>query len=138
MEFSHADRVWNRAALENGGVAPREGDEALANLLLFHGLVCNGGVHHALECCDETKTQSAVRGFEYFGLTEVASLLNRRRRGLLAKWTGRAERKANARYNRLLPHDDVIEMRFKERLRASPEAFAPLADDVDKAERDAE
>jgi hypothetical protein len=48
-ELSTADRVWNRAALDAGGSPPREGDRALAALLLAHGMIMNGGVDHAVE-----------------------------------------------------------------------------------------
>ena len=48
--MTSADRVWNRAALEGGGASPGPGDRALASLLLVHGLVINGGVHHATLC----------------------------------------------------------------------------------------
>jgi hypothetical protein len=44
-----ADHVWNRAALDGGGPKPRDGDRALADLLLAHGLIMNGGLGHALE-----------------------------------------------------------------------------------------
>lgn len=45
--LSDSDRIWNRAALENGGREPRAGDRSLAALLAFHGLAMNGGVSHA-------------------------------------------------------------------------------------------
>ena len=56
MQLSLADQIWNRAALESGGPAAREGDRALAALLLAHGMVMNGGVGHALEVLSPTSS----------------------------------------------------------------------------------
>ena len=33
-----ANQVWNRAAMANGGPAPREGDAALASVLGVHSM----------------------------------------------------------------------------------------------------
>lgn len=75
MNQLHLDHIWNRAALENGGSAPREGDRALAALLRFHGLVMNGGVHHATEALSEDERRAAAARFRFFQLHEIADLL---------------------------------------------------------------
>ena len=72
MKLSPQDQIWNRACLESGGTSPRTGDQALAALLLSHGLVMNGDVVHALECLSDSEIAAAIRGFEYFGLMEGA------------------------------------------------------------------
>jgi hypothetical protein len=66
MGMTEANRVWNRAALEEGGRAPREGDRALAALLLAHGMVMNGGVQHATEALSADEMAAAAAGFRYF------------------------------------------------------------------------
>ena len=64
-----ADAIWNRAALEQGGPNPKPGDVALAALILAHGLVMNGGVHHAVACLTEDEIDAAVAGFSYLGIS---------------------------------------------------------------------
>jgi hypothetical protein len=68
-------RVWNRAAVEAGGVSPRDGDKALAAVLEAHGLVMNGGVVHAVECLGPERLSRCCAGYVYFGLAEIAALL---------------------------------------------------------------
>ena len=122
-----ADQIWNRAALERGGAAPRSGDRALASLLLVHGLVMNGGVHHALESAEPAELAAAADGFEFFGFYDVAALL----RGaaddpVLSKWTDETEVKANLRYENLIPSDSSLNARFEEVLGERAAEFAPL------------
>jgi hypothetical protein len=76
-----AGNVWNRAALTAGGPVPCEGDRALADLLFAHGLVMNGGVDHLVEVASVERIAAAVRGFRFYGLDEVASLLEDVARG---------------------------------------------------------
>ena len=122
-----ADQIWNRAALERGGAAPRSGDRALASLLLVHGLVMNGGVHHALESAAPAELAAAADGFEFFGFHDVAAVF----RGAaddpaLSKWTAETEVTANLRYEKLIPSDSYLEARFKEVLGERASEFAPL------------
>ena len=67
--------VWNRAALEDGGPTPAEGDLALAALLRAHGVVMNGGVDHALEVLSAAELRAALAGYRYFGFEQIALLL---------------------------------------------------------------
>lgn len=120
MEQSKADRVWNRAALENGGTEPREGDRALAALLLAHGLVMNGGVEHAIEALEPDQLEAALSGFRFFSFEEVASFLDQSSRSILD------EDDADDTYAEMIPSDSVLVGRFEEFLNASPEMFAPL------------
>src|SRR3546814_2272427 len=69
------DQIWNRAALEVGGTNPREGDKALASLLLLHGMAMNGGIDHAVEVLTPLEFSAALAGFRYFGLVRIAELL---------------------------------------------------------------
>ena len=75
MSRSVAHRVRNRAALESGGECPGPGDRALSSLLLAHGLVMNGGVHHALQCLSPSELHAAIDAYSYFGLDDVATFL---------------------------------------------------------------
>lgn len=122
-----ADQVWNRAALESGGESPGPGDRALSSLLLVHGLVMNGGVHHALEGVTEAELVAAIAGFDYFGLSEVAAFL----RGasidpVLRESTEHAERLADQQYAALVPNDAHLVYQFKAVFRDRVDEFTPL------------
>ncbi len=119
MDLSVEARVWNRAALEAGGAQPHNGDRALAAVLLAHGLVMNGGVHHALEMLSPDEVQAAAAGFRMFSLGAVAELLETA--------MGLDEKTADRRYWDVVPDDGVINERFSAIFRSSPDAFAPLA-----------
>jgi hypothetical protein len=119
MELPVEARVWNRAALERGGADPREGDRALAALLLTHGLVMNGGVHHALEVLSHEEIRAAISGFRFFSLAPVGQLLD-------AAHT-LDEEAANRQYWAIVPDDDAIRRRFLVTFRSATDAFAPLA-----------
>jgi hypothetical protein len=54
-----ADLIWNRAALEAGGIKPRRGDVAIVSLLYAHDLVMNGGVLHATELLNDDEFSAA-------------------------------------------------------------------------------
>ena len=124
-----ADRIWNRAALEQGGVSPRSGDYALASLLLLHGLVMNGGVHHALESVDAAELTAAADGYAFFGFHDVAAFLRTATSDpLLSEWTQETEVIANARYENMIPSDSDLVARFEEVFRNQATDFAPLDD----------
>jgi|GEM_PF-1034655 len=120
VEPPEADRVWNRAALEGGGKEPREGDKALAALLLAHGLVMNGGVEHAIDALDAHELEAAATGFRFFSFENVASFLEESSRGVVD------EEIADETYAQMIACDAVLVNRFEECLKASPESFAPL------------
>ena len=127
MSMTIADRVWNRAALEGGGDSPRAGDRALASLLLLHGLVMNGGVHHALGCIEPDELLAAVDGYAFFGFDDCAAFI----RGassdpLLATWTEDTEVAANRRYYQLIPNDSHLVVRFEEVFSERGDQFAPV------------
>lgn len=127
MTMNSADRVWNRAALQAGGDSPGPGDCALASLLLLHGLIMNGGVHHALECVEPAELLAAVDGYAFFGFDDCALFL----RGVtsdqqLSIWTEETEVVANLRYYQLIPCDSYLTARFEEVFRDRSDQFAPL------------
>ena len=121
MELSQTDLIWNRAALESGGEAARAGDRALADLLLAHGMVMNGGVGHAVEVLSLEEFLAALSGFRFFGFDEVALLLE----GAL-RASEQDHELADQSYERLIPDDQVLVKRFESYYRHSPEAFAPI------------
>ena len=128
MRTTSADKIWNRAALEAGGESPGPGDRALASLLLVHGLVMNGGVHHALECIESEDLAAAADGYEYFGFGDVAAFF----RGasdnpVLSTWSEDTEVAANRRYAEMVPDDSHLVARFQDVYRDRVDQFAPLA-----------
>ena len=127
MRLTAADRVWNRAALESGGTTPRSGDCALAALLRVHGLVMNGGVHHAIECLAPAELAAAADGFLYFGFDDVASFLGSvATDSTLSPWTEVSERTANERYAELIPDDSLLVQHFERLFHERPGEFDPI------------
>jgi hypothetical protein len=129
MTKTVADEVWNRAALEGGGHAARPGDRALASILVVHGLVMNGGVHHAIDCVEPAELFAAAEGYAFFELDEVAAFF----RGvssdpILSEWTDKTEAVANRQYAEMVPDDSALFARFQEVFRERAEQFAPLDD----------
>jgi hypothetical protein len=127
MQTTSADRIWNRAALQAGGDSPRPGDRALASLLLVHGLVMNGGVHHALECIDPEALAAAADGYAWFGFDDVAEFF----RGapddpVLSNWTEDNEVAACRRYAEMIPADSSLVARLHEAYRDRVDQFAPV------------
>ena len=122
-----ANGVWNRAALEAGGDSPGPGDRALASLLLVHGYVMNGGVHHAIECVEPTELEAAADGYAFFGMNEVAEFFHGATLDpVLSKWTSDTEIVANRRYAEMIPDDSHLVARFEAVFREHAEKFAPI------------
>ena len=111
--------VWNRAAMESGGLSPREGDVALSALLIVHGLVMNGGVFHAVEAVKEDELRAACAGFRYFGFDDVAELLEA---ATQEEWTDENEERVNAGYG---VDDEAIGRSFHEHFVTNREKYAP-------------
>ena len=127
MSLQPKDMVWNRACLGEGGRNLRVGDKSLADALRVHGLVMNGGVHHAVEVVGEAGVRAAVVGFEYFELQAIGDLL----RAVLydprlREWTEDTEDEANRQYWEVLPDDSKLVERFEMAFRAKPEDFAGI------------
>jgi hypothetical protein len=127
------DEVWNRACAEAGRpkALTASGDRALADMLLAHGLVMNGGVLHAVECLDEHERLAAVNGYRYFGLERAAAVIEdaavRWRNGELAlDEAEQLEMEADERYGQVVGDDDVLVQAFEATYRREPSRFAPL------------
>jgi hypothetical protein len=121
MELSEADLVWNRAAMQGGGSAAREGDLALAALLLTHGRICNGGVWHAVDSLSPDELAAASDAYGFFGLPEVAELLRTPSDASDDEFDV-----AERRYGGLVPDDEVLVERFKTVFAASRDLFASV------------
>ena len=120
MELSDPNKVWNRAALESGGKAGLQGDRALSALLAVHGMIMNGGVYHALEALSAAEFADGIAGFRYFGLCEVANVLD------AASIADMGWDLFDAKYGTLIPDDGVLSQAFEQKYTAFPNAFAPL------------
>lgn len=121
MKLSRQDHIWNRAAMDAGGPAPREGDSALAALLLLHGMAMNGGLDHAIEVLGSGDYTLALNGFRYFGLDQAAAVLEQARGA-----TEHQLEKLDAEYGAVVPSDSTLVHAFQVKLLSSPEAFAPV------------
>ena len=86
----------------------------------------NGGVHHAVDSLSDGELEAAVAGYGYFGLGNVASLLQEVAADLAHhEWTDAAEDRANARYNEMVPDDRYLYGRLQAAIRDDPSPFAP-------------
>jgi hypothetical protein len=131
-EFTQADLIWNRACTLD--VADlMVGDRALAALILFHGLIMNGGVLHALECMESEsqKFEAAMSGYRVFGFDHVADFLTVARSIAVVTLTDddfdSLEAKLYGRYRDQIPDDSTLAERFEAYHSDHPEQFAPLS-----------
>ncbi|MBC7755400.1 MAG: hypothetical protein H7Z20_01925 [Bdellovibrio sp.] len=121
MEFSNKELIWNPAALESGGSSPKDGDTALADLLLFHGLAMNGGVEHAIDILSLNEFGAALNGFRFFELGEVAAVLEN------AKGASDSTLdEIDELYNQMIPLDDTLYQVFERKLATSQDLFSPF------------
>jgi hypothetical protein len=131
-KFTQADLIWNRACLDDVS-ALLAGDRALAAMILFHGLVMNGGVLHALECTEPEpeKFEAAMSGYRVFRLDHVADFLTVARSIAVDTLSDddcdALEAKLYGRYREQIPDDSALAERFEAYHRDHPEQFAPLA-----------
>jgi hypothetical protein len=131
-ELTEADHIWNRACLDDVS-ALRAGDRALAAMILFHGLVMNGGVLHALECMEPEpqKFEAAMSGYRLFGFDHVADFLTVARSIAVVTLTDddfdSLEAKLYGRYRGQVPDDSTLAERFEAYHREHPHEFAPLS-----------
>ena len=126
--MTNADQVWNRACMMKGAESPGPGDHALASLISVHGLIMNGGVHHALECVEPSVLLAAADGYAFFGFDEVATFFRGAARDpILSAWTEDTEPIANRRYTEMVPDDSYLVARFAKVFHERPEQFAPLS-----------
>jgi hypothetical protein len=97
----------------------REGDLALAALLLVDGYINNGGVGHAFDLTSEELAEG-IKGYEFFGLHEMAAVIRPHR--------GEEEAEYNKRYYEFTRGDNLIVKRFQQMFREHPERFAAIGD----------
>jgi len=107
--------------MEAGGRTPREGDAALAALLLVHGMIMNGGLDHALETLSAAEYAAGIVGFRYFGLFKAAAILAKARDAKEAEFG-----QLNSEYGKVVRSDSDLVDAFELKLRASPDAFFPV------------
>jgi hypothetical protein len=75
-ELSEADLVWNRAC--DVDFEPRlPGDHALWDVIHLDSDINNGGLDHAIDCVGPPAFVAAAAGFRYFGIEEVAEIVER-------------------------------------------------------------
>jgi hypothetical protein len=103
----------------------------------------NGGLASALEYQAPEEIRAAMAGFEYFRRDELGRVLREalevafpggtpadteareQHMEALSGATHRRLEQLDSAYNTLVPHDDVLEEVFRERLQTSPGDFAP-------------
>jgi hypothetical protein len=125
-ELSTMDKIWNRAC-DGGGDYPCAGDQALAALLVFHGLAMNGGVLHATECCSSDQLTEAQAGFRYFGRDRVAVLIAEAEEATrLGQDTYKLEAVFDQKYWAEIPDDGVLVNSFESHHKTNPQEFSPL------------
>ncbi len=121
MALTFTDEIWNRAALEAGGIAPGEGDSALADLLVVHGMIMNGGIDHALNVVSEEDYYNGMLGYRYFNFSNVVNLLEKARNVPESELENIDED-----YENIVTDDDVLVRAFKSKINLSPNDFSPL------------
>lgn len=121
LAVSVSQDVWNRARLRSGGTRPGPGDIALASLIRIHSAALTGGLGHAVAFLSTEEFHAGVAGYRYFGLEELAGLLE------AAKLCGSDESTLDlmqARYRELVPGDEILIAAFEGVYAASPGDFA--------------
>lgn len=110
--------------MDGGGSAPLEGDVALVALLRLHSLAMNGGLAHGLEVLDPTQCVAAIAGFRYFGLEDMAILIEH------AMQVSEDELyEYDDQYFSLVPKDDILVEAFLQNFATDPKAFSPVDGD---------
>lgn len=120
--MSDPDKIWNRAAEGLGG---EDGDDALAALLVVHGMVMNGGLVNALEVVDEEQLHAAIEGYRFFGLDEAADLIVETQAALDDDADPETlEATKDGEFYDIVPDDDTVYDAFLAKHEEEPTAFA--------------
>lgn len=127
FDDANATVVWNRAG-DALALDPLPGDEALEEMQLFHGLVMNGGLLHALESFGEQYGLDAAQAsYRYFGLDAVADLIGDvSTMPEAASDTDPWRYDLTKRYLAIVADDTTLMARLKITLRTHPSDFAPV------------
>jgi hypothetical protein len=117
--------IWNRACSDP--LRSRPGDRALADMLLAHGLVMNGGVLHATECLSDEDLSDAISGFKFYGLDEVASVLLTGKEVLKMDTDIETEEgRLDDQYTALVPDDNSLVARFERHFQLHPADYESI------------
>ena len=125
MTRHRAAAIWDRACSPEARDLRFPGDRALADMLLLHGLIMNGGVAHGFDALDDDEIDAALRGFDYFGLGNVADLLRRLREELRSAPPLDDTFATTARYLALVDDDQRLIDAFDATLSERPDDFEP-------------
>ena len=120
IALTSADLVWNRACSVDRR-ASGAGDVHLWKLLRVHNCVMSGGTTFAKEVLDPAAFPAAAEGCSYFGLLELAGVMNR-----IAVMDDEDEEAMNTEYDALVPRDQVLVDAFERRYAAAPADFEPI------------
>lgn len=118
------DSIWNRAAAGPGG---EDGDDALAALLVLHGMVMNGGLVNALDVIDEEQLHAAIEGYRFLGLDDAADLIVETQAALDNDADPEVlEATKDGEFYDLVPDDDTVYDAFLAKFEEEPTAFASV------------
>ena len=127
-----ADEVRDRACDPFAPIS-RPGDDALAAVLLCHGMAMNGGLLHAVEGLEPDQLERAVAGHRFLGPAAAPAAVEEVARQAAAldrdhaEAGERLEAEALRRCDEALPEwDETIEQAFRAHLAVHPDAYAPL------------
>ena len=129
-----ADAIWNRAAVDGGGLRPHYGDAALSAVLRLHGLAMSGGLLDAVERVADPELDAAEHGYAWLGHPDAARLIAYIRDQIRVGARQDADRgdqledEANQRYADIIGTADTLYTAFCRRLAAEPSAFASAGD----------
>lgn len=122
---NHATEIWNRAADAIADGVPAgagEGDRRLVAALSLDGEAQGNGLAQAMELGD---VAAAVDAFRWFGLEDVAGLLEEAGPALTDDPDGERDEELSGRYYALDTEARLTEG-LEQRLRTDPEAFLSL------------
>jgi hypothetical protein len=85
-------------------------------------MVMNGGVAPVFETLTDAERAAGVLGYHFFGLPQVASLLER-----AAGLDEDGREKLDSEYGGYIPTDSTLQAAFERKFQSSPELFAPLS-----------
>lgn len=130
-ESQIADLVWQRA-LSPAGAGEKSGDAALRAVLRFHSEAMSAGVLHALGSFSAEELASMQEGYRLFGFNEIARLIATPvNEDADPDDLDDAEEELDEAYAEAIPLDQAIIQAFEAHLHASPDMYAPVAEQSD-------
>ena len=116
--------VWDRACVGDPNRFELPGDRALASMLRMHGLIMNGGLHHALDVLTDEELAAALAGFKYFEIEAVLEIIEKVLADpSLREWSDINERTVNELYFSVSADDELLVEAFDKRYAISPDDF---------------